>query len=98
MVPVVVRYGCSLRVTFGFASVTWMISRFWLARNSAEVGMIASGIGFTVTVVETGAEAIPALFLAVMLTVTVVGVSCVAGRIGARKVMVAPVPGGLGPW
>ena len=51
----------------------------------------------TVTVVVVGAEAMPALFVAVIVKVTTVGVNCIAGNIGARKVMVAPVPGGFGP-
>ena len=70
-----------------------MISLFNPIRYSADAGVMTSGIGLMVTVVACDAEVKGAVFVAVTLTPTTVGTNWFAGRIGAVKLILAPVGG-----
>jgi hypothetical protein len=62
-------YGCSVKTTFGLITddVAVMISRCFPVRYSADVTATTSAAGLTVTVVNSGADDTPALFVATMV-------------------------------
>src|SRR3954451_58430 len=90
--PVVVRYGCKVRVTFGLVTddVAVMSSRCLLRRYPAAVTVTTSGSGLTVTMVNSGNEVVPPTLVAVMVRFTGGGgATCPSGSTGAVKVSVA---------
>src|SRR4051812_9960494 len=110
VMPVLVRYGCSVRTTFGLTTVELavMSSRCLPSRYCAAVTATESGSGCTVTVVNSGSEVAPPVFVAVMVRLMVEGRIWPAGSTGAVavkvadagpvEVTVAPVSAGAPAW
>src|SRR3954447_17713453 len=93
VLPVLVRYGWSVRTTFWLTTVevAVMSSRCLPRRYCAAVTARTSGRGWTVTVVNSGSEATPAVFVAVMVRLMTTGVTVPSTRVGAVAVIVAEV-------
>src|SRR3954463_9005312 len=91
VMPVLGRYGCSVRTTFGLTTVevAVMSSRCLPRRYCAAVTATTSGSGCTVTVVNSGSDATPPVFVAVMVRLMVEGRIWPGGSTGAVAVKVA---------
>src|SRR4051812_48290998 len=96
------REGCSVRITVGLITVdVAVISRRCLFRRyCADVTAMTSGSGCTVTVVNSGAETAPPVFVAVMVRLMTTGLIVPGTSVGAVAVTVAvdgPVEGAARP-
>src|SRR6267154_1857702 len=92
--PDLVRYGWSVRTTFGLTTedTAVRLSRCLLRRYCAVTPVMASGIGLTVTVVWSGAEVVPPVFVAVIERLITSDAVVPAARVGAVNDTVAEVP------